>query len=237
MQRGIHFPSERICLVNKIIAIPPVGLCCCEYGVDNISKNGFKHINKDKTKNCNGIYYLGNLQNKKVVVCSECRLVQQFKDVYWECPNCLKIFKCKKRKEKKIIKKVNNIEHFNILLKEDKSSIFQPKKIHSGFYKSEKRKDLKENNFYSQEKHIINNFKILKKLESNNSGEQEPILSKIISKKIKPKNIKKNNINLAKININKSNNDNDEDTADENRSPSEGAGDNFSSEKNKNKII
>ena len=225
----------RDALVNKIIAIPPVGLCCCEYGVDNISKNGFKHINKDKTKNCNGIYYLGNLQNKKVVVCSECRLVQQFKDVYWECPNCLKIFKCKKRKEKKIIKKVNNIEHFNILLKEDKSSIFQPKKIHSGFYKSEKRKDLKENNFYSQEKHIINNFKILKKLESNNSGEQEPILSKIISKKIKPKNIKKNNINLAKININKSNNDNDEDTADENRSPSEGAGDNFSSEKNKNK--
>ena len=219
----------RDALVNKIIAIPPVGQCCCTDGWDNISKIGFKHINNDSTKSCNGIYYLGHLQNKKVVVCSECRLVQQFKDVYWECPYCSKIFKCKKRKEKKTTKKlVNNLSHYKILLKEDKSSIFQPKKI-QGFYKSEKRKDLNDN-FYSQEKYIINNFKIFKKMESNNFHEQEPISGKIISKKIKSKNIK-NNIHLAKVNTNKSNNDNDEDTADENHSPSEGGRDNFSSEK------
>jgi hypothetical protein len=228
----------RDALVNKVIAIPPVGQCCCEDGWDNAVKIGFKHVNNDNTKNCDGIYYLGHLQNKKVVVCSECRLVQQFKDVYWECPNCSKIFKFKKRKEKKQNKKkLNNLAQYKILLKEDKLSIFQPKKLH-GFYKSEKRKDLKDNNFYSQEKHIMNNFKILRKMESINSDEKEPIIGKIFSNSIKAKNIKKN-INLAKVNINlnnKSNNDNDEDTADDNPSQSDREGDNFSSEKNKNKF-
>ena len=228
----------RDALVNKVIAIPPVGQCCCEDGWDNAVKIGFKHVNNDNTKNCDGIYYLGHLQNKKVVVCSECRLVQQFKDVYWECPNCSKIFKFKKRKEKKQNKKkLNNLAQYKILLKEDKLSIFQPKKLH-GFYKSEKRKDLKDNNFYSQEKHIMNNFKILRKMESINSDEKEPIIGKVFSNSIKAKNIKKN-INLAKVNINlnnKSNNDNDEDTADDNPSQSDREGDNFSSEKNKNKF-
>ena len=76
-----------------------------------------------------------------MVVCSECRLVQQFKDVYWQCPNCSKIFRCKKRKERKANKnKINNISKYKSLLKDEKSSIFQPKKLH-GFYKSEKRKE------------------------------------------------------------------------------------------------
>ena len=77
----------RDALVEKILAMPPVAQCC-EGGWDSIKNIGFRHVNNDGTNNCNGIYYLGHLQNKKVVVCSECRLVQQFKDVYWQCPNC-----------------------------------------------------------------------------------------------------------------------------------------------------
>ena len=213
----------RDALVEKVLAMPPV-IQCCEEGWDNISKIGFRHVNNDNTKNCNGIYYLGHLQNKKVVVCSECRLVQQFKDVYWQCPNCSKIFRCKKRKERKTNKnKINNISKYKSLLKDEKSSIFQPKKLH-GFYKSEKRKENKEN-FYSQEKKIINNFKIFRKMDSNNSDDFEPV-GKIISKRIKPKNINNKYINLAKVNINininksRSNND-DEDTIDDNNSQSD----------------
>ena len=206
----------RDALVEKILALPPVEQCCGE-GWDNISKIGFRHVNNDNSKNCNGIYYLGHLQNKKVVVCSQCRLVQQFKDVYWQCPICLKIFKCKKRKEKKVNKiKDSYITQNKAILKDDKHSIFQPKKIH-GFYKSEKRK---ENIFYSQDKNI-NNFKVFRKMDSNNSDDFVPI-GKQFSDKIKVKNINKKNINLAKVNINtnKSNNE-DEDTIDDNNSQSE----------------
>ena len=202
----------RDALVQKILAMPPILDQCCKENNENISKIGFRHINNNNdTKNCNGILYLGHLQNKKVVVCSECRLVQQFKEVYWECPKCSKIFRYKKRKEKKIGKnKQNNYSQNKELINKEKHSIFQPKKLH-GFYKSEKRKE-KENNFYSQEKNVIKNIKIFSKKESSNSDECEP-LRKIFSKKIKPKNL----INLAKIKINKSNND-DEDTGDDNHS-------------------
>ena len=220
----------RDALVEKILAMPPVEQCC-EGGWENIKKMGFRHVNNDGSGNCNGIYYLGHLQNKKVVVCSECRLVQQFKDVFWQCPNCDKIFRCKKRTEKKIkinkTKNKNNISQSKNILKDDKNSIFQPKKLH-GFYKSEKRKE--KENFYSQEKNILNNFKILRKLNSHNYNGSEPF-GKIISKKIKTKNIAKQNvnINLAKVNINinsnKSNNE-DEDTIDDNHSQSEKENDN-----------
>ena len=204
----------RDALVEKVLAMPPVDQCC-EGGWESLSKIGFRHVNNDNTKNCNGIYYLGHLQNKKVVVCSECRLVQQFKDVYWECPNCLKIFRCKKKKEKKKTKKkVCNISQNKTLLKDDKNNaIFQRKKIH-GFYKSEKRKENKK---------IVNNFKVFRKMDSSHSDDFEPF-GTIVSKKIKQKNISKNNINLAKININininRSNNE-DEDTLDDNNSKSE----------------
>ena len=224
----------RDALVKKILALPPVNQCC-EGSWENISKIGFKHVNNGDNKNCNGIYYLGHLQNKKVVVCSECRLVQQFKDVFWQCPNCFKIFKCKKRKEKKINinkNKINNITNYKALLKEDKSSIFQPKKLH-GFYKSEKKKE--KENFYSQEKSNINNFKILRKTDSNNSDDVKPFSKKIKTKNI---NINKININLAKVNINinsnKSNNE-DEDTIDDNNSQSEKDNDNDNDDNNSSK--
>ena len=186
----------RDALVKKILAVPPV-VQCCEGGWEGRIDNGFKHVTNDGNKKCDGIYYLGRLQRKKVVVCSECRLVQQFKDVYWECPNCSKIFRLKKRKENKKIKnKGNNFSQNKTLLKDDKNTIFQPKKLH-GFYKSEKRKENKEI-FYSQDKNIINNN--LKVLRNNKK--------------------KNKNINLAKIKINRSNN-NCEDTNDENNTQSE----------------
>ena len=144
----------RNALVQKILAMPPVDQCC-DGGWGTLAEKGFKHVTNDNNKKCEGIYYLGHLQRKKVVVCSECRLVQQFKDVYWECPKCSKIFRCKKRKENKNIKNKEN---------KDNLSIFQPKKLH-GFYKSEKRKENKDI-FYSQDKKIINNnFKIFRNIE------------------------------------------------------------------------
>ena len=197
----------RDALVQKIFARPLPGFCC---GVDQ-NQFIFRHINNNKEKRCNGILYLGYLQKKEVIVCSECRLVQQMKEVQWECPNCLKIFVCKKRKEngkRNKYKSNNNIANIKNIIKDDKRAIFQPKKIH-GFQKSANRHE----NFNSNEKDIkknnINNinFTRIRKMEkSNTSSILEPI-GKIISKKIKPLNGKIFKYNITKIKNNKSNDD------------------------------
>ena len=202
----------RDALVQKKFAHPPPGYCC---GVDQ-TQFVFRHINnKDTEKRCNGILYIGYLQKKEVIVCSECRLVQHMKEVYWECPNCLKIFVCKKRKDNyKKIKNKNksnsNLAKFKTVLKEEKLPIFQPKKIH-GFQKSEKRHD--NSNTTEKDIKIPNITKIRKMEKSNTSSIFEP-LGKIISKKIKPFNEKINNI--AKIKNNKSNDDEDTNSNKEN---------------------
>lgn len=51
----------RDALVQKIFAHPPPGHCC---DIDP-SQVIFKHINKDKEKNCGGILYFGYLQKKR----------------------------------------------------------------------------------------------------------------------------------------------------------------------------
>ena len=205
----------RDALVQKIFAHPPPDLCC---GVDQ-NQFIFRHINNNENeKRCNGILYLGNLQKKEVVVCSECRLVQRMKNVLWECPNCLQVFTCKRRKEngKKLKRKSNNnISKYKTLLKDEKIVIFQPKKIH-GFQKSAKRHE----NYISNEKDIKSstdsNFTRMKKMEkSNTTGILEP-LGKIISKKNKPLNDKLYKYNIIKIKNNESNVDDDTDSNKEN---------------------
>ena len=231
----------RDALVQKINAHPPPGFCC---GVDQ-SQFIFRHINNNENeKKCNGILYIGFLQKKEVVVCSECRLVQKMKDVYWECPNCLKIFICKKKKENKKLKhkSISNITKFKTLLKKENMAIFQPKKIH-GFQKSAKRY---ENNINSNEKdiksiNIVNNNNTnltrLRKMEkSNTSSILEPV-GKIISKKIKPLNGKIFQNNIAKIKNNKNNDERDSDSNKENENKEVITDSENSSDDKKNKSI
>ncbi len=235
----------RDALVQKVPAHPPPGRCC---GVDP-TELIFKHIDKDNEKRCNGILYFGHLQKKEVVVCSECRLVQQMKNVYWECPKCFKIFSCKKKKQN--LKKMkhnsnNNITKIKSLLKDEKISIFQPKKIH-GFQKSEKKNfnsNEKISNYHTNDK-IYNYAKIRKMDKSNTSSEIEPV-NKIISKNIKPLNntIKKYNItkikNIDTSHNNKSNEDDDNNDSitknDGNISDSENFSDENKSNNNKSNI-
>ena len=203
----------RDALVQKVPAHPPPGHCC---GVDP-TELIYKHIDKDNEKRCNGILYFSHFQKKEVVVCSECRLMQQMKNVYWECPKCFKIFTCKKKKQN--IKKAkhnsnNDINKYKSLLKDEKVPIFQPKKIH-GFQKSEKRNfnsNEKVINYHTNEK-VYNYAKIRKMEKSNTSNALEP-MNKIILKKIKPLNNTIKKINITKIkntDINNNNNKSNED--------------------------
>ena len=83
----------RDALVNKIPARPEQCLCC------GAEPRLYTFIHSDKK--CNGILYLGYLQKEEITVCSECRLIQEIKDVKWICPECGDVFRCNKVKNNK----------------------------------------------------------------------------------------------------------------------------------------
>ena len=85
----------RDALVNKIPARPEQCLCC------GAEPRLYTFIHNDKK--CNGILYLGYLQKEEITVCSECRLIQEIKDVKWICPECGDVFRCNKVKNNKNI--------------------------------------------------------------------------------------------------------------------------------------
>jgi len=85
----------RDALVNKIPARPDSCICC--WAEPRLYT--FKH----NDKKCNGILYLGSLQKEKITVCSECRLIQEIKDVNWICPECGEVFRCNKVKNSGIL--------------------------------------------------------------------------------------------------------------------------------------
>ena len=74
-------------LFKGVEAKPPLVPCC------NLSKeqiNSYKFLHK---KECNGILYEGDMDGKKIVVCSKCHMLNYYLNQYWFCPICKKRFK------------------------------------------------------------------------------------------------------------------------------------------------
>ena len=179
----------RDALVQKIIARPAELICC---GGD---PRYFNFIHEDK--GCKGTLYLGILQKKEMVVCSECRLVQNLKDVCWNCPNCKKKFFCQKVKNN-FDKNQNYLIKPKSLKKTDTSILFKTKNninIYNDNKNIEKNKNLdnvrkSENKAIKLERAItidnmMKNSKplISKKLDKNDNK----IISKLV-KKLKTEN-------------------------------------------------
>ena len=122
----------RDALVQKIIARPAEMSCCWEDPVY------YTFIHEEK--GCKGILYIGILQKKQMVVCSECRLVQDIKDVCWWCPNCKSKFFCRKIKYDRNNKNVYMIKPKS-LLKNDTGGLFRIKKTSYCCIKNEKGKE------------------------------------------------------------------------------------------------
>ena len=55
---------------------------------DEIAKTTFRH-----KKNCNGVLYMGYLNNKKIVVCEQCHMLYNYDAHLWTCPICKHRFK------------------------------------------------------------------------------------------------------------------------------------------------
>ena len=66
----------------------PEAVSCCKMTEDEIEKATFHH-----KKNCNGVLYVGCLNNKKIVVCDLCHMLYNYDAHLWMCPICKHRFK------------------------------------------------------------------------------------------------------------------------------------------------
>ena len=76
-------------LFKGIEAKPPY-VPCCNISTEQI--NNYKFFHK---KECNGLLYEGEMDNKKIVVCSKCHMLNFYFNHFWLCPICKKRYKLK----------------------------------------------------------------------------------------------------------------------------------------------
>jgi hypothetical protein len=88
-------------LINKILLLKnkahPYYIPCC-----NINVNSTEFYHKD---DCNGILYLGKINDDIIIVCEKCHAINFYERFIWTCPKCHTKFKAKnKNKEDNDIK-------------------------------------------------------------------------------------------------------------------------------------
>ena len=74
-------------LFKGVEAKPPY-VPCCKIASEQI--NSYKFFHK---KECNGLLYEGEMDNKKIVVCSKCHMLNYYYNHFWLCPICKKRYK------------------------------------------------------------------------------------------------------------------------------------------------
>ena len=93
-------------LFKGIEAKPPY-VPCCKISSEQISNYKFLH-----KKECNGILYEGDMDRKKIVVCSKCHMLNYYFSHYWCCPKCKKRFRLENNDENSM----DNIKHKSMKL-------------------------------------------------------------------------------------------------------------------------
>ena len=183
-------------LFKGIEAMPKYLPCCNIYG-EKVKSYKFFHKNE-----CNGLLYLGDLEDKKIVVCSKCHMINLYENQYWLCPICKVRFQVHNK---------NNISIFDCPKDNEKSrQIYQNREtINNKEYYQKRRK----NNLSIELKNTIFNM-CEKEKEKNEKDEEKERISVIESKKKKifsvrnkPKKVHFNNNNnyynnFVNININ-----------------------------------
>ena len=93
-------------LFKGVEAKPPI-VPCCKISLEQI--NNYKFLHK---KECNGILYEGDMNEKKIVVCSKCHMLNYYFNHYWCCPICKKRFKLEHNDEHSSSKKHKSLNEF-----------------------------------------------------------------------------------------------------------------------------
>ena len=87
-------------LIYKKIAIPSEFPCKCFQNKIKLKGTNFFHLikNNSDNKECKGLIYFCEINNKKYLVCSQCFNINSINKFKWTCPLCLKNFFCCKIK-------------------------------------------------------------------------------------------------------------------------------------------
>ena len=180
-------------LIYKKIAKPMELPCKCVLNPNQIEQLNFYHRpkNNNNKKECKGILYFSEINNKKFIVCSTCYNIYSINKFRWDCPMCFKSFTTLKIKVFNL-KEKNNIIFKNIKLKNNNNK--------NQSFKNTSRKKintisiLDTDNSYSNK----NNNKSINKINTGNNRYLSPSKNEINSLKIrnvksyikkKPKNI------------------------------------------------
>ena len=99
----LEYKNMKICikniLINKKKAKPEKLICSCDLNIDSTI---FYHKPK-----CSGELFIGEMDNKKIIVCNKCDSLGYFDNFIWTCPHCQKRFRLKKNESDKIQIKEN----------------------------------------------------------------------------------------------------------------------------------
>jgi len=113
--------SIKDALINKELAFPKFMGCQC-----NIDINSTQFFHKST---CNGVLYLGDYNDQKIVVCAKCDSMNIYEEFIWTCPKCFKRFKISKNNKNDNDEEENNkINLFNSLNIEKKQNDFKSEK-------------------------------------------------------------------------------------------------------------
>ena len=147
----------KLTLLLKKRAHPTKVTCCKNI---NVLTELFFH-----KKECNGLLYFGEYNNKTIIVCDKCKAINFLLKFIWTCPICGTRFKDKGL--------VNNEEKINKFL----SPVNNKKKTNY-------RKNIFYENEINNENNDINNNKIYQeKRNNNNSNKNKETLSSILKRK------------------------------------------------------
>ena len=150
--------SVKNSLVNQLIIKPLQLPCGCD---NNPLKLNFIHNDR-----CKGVLYEGKIYEKKIIVCSVCKVFASVNKFNWICPICKRSFKCNNTRT---FNNPNNIIENDEFKYEEIKSIDEDKKNNNEYnnnniYKHERKKsrhlseDMKEK---VKEKYIEKNKRLL----------------------------------------------------------------------------
>ena len=210
----LEYKNMKICvketIFNKNKAKPNYLGCGCKFN--------FKKIDFFHKKSCKGKLFLGELNDKKVVVCENCESLGMYNDYIWTCPKCFKRFKINKSPEKKnenlkIKEEDDNKKVINRFFNYSNSNWNIKNKNNAGIYRSPRIKNKlllsQKNNLVEKEeaktdikkiKYIKRNNSALKLNMKNKSPLGLPSPLKLIKDIKNNYNIKLDNIDLNNIN-------------------------------------
>ncbi len=164
-------------LFKGIEAKPKYLPCCNIYGEKT---REYKYIHKNE---CNGILYEGELNNKKIVVCSKCHMLNYYENQYWLCPICKVRFHIEIKNNISNFDSPKNVPQSQQIYQDretiDKNEIYQKRRknnlsiqLKKSIYNlCEKEKEKKENEAEKEsERNSLVDFKKKKIFSARNKG-------------------------------------------------------------------